>query len=342
MGFEGQAKASMPYRSLRGWAVVAVVVLIAGCSDGAPTPVPAPEATPPSPAATAAELSPSPSPRATDEPPPPTGLDLTASDANPMAEVITDHLNVRLGPRQDAAVIGQVNTGDRFDIGGRSVEGDWVMIPGTGWVFRNPEWIRLNVSLTDIDVSAPFDFFDPNLLHGPDVRTGVPSIDAVIDAVVGGDREAMFELLVVSEVACLAQPEHGDGSVACPEGVAEGTVLAAVNLGFGCDVSLLLLRDATPSSLDLWFAHGREEAGSLRLYAAGRLPDSEDYVVVFALDDGFGSRATVSAESGVLSVGLGCGPTAPPDMFLFHYGPENEGRLVLPPVTAVPLSPPPR
>ena len=115
-----------------------------------------------------------------------------------------------------------------------------------------------------------------------------------------------------------------------------------MNLGVGCEIVPVLFRDVTPSSLDLWFAHGREDAGSLHLYAAGRLPDSEDYVVVFALDDGVGSRAIVSAESGVLSVDLGCGPTVPPDMFLFFYGPENEGRLVLPPVTAVPLSPPPR
>lgn len=259
-----------------------------------------------------------------------------------MAEVITDHLNVRLGPWPYAAVVGQLNTGDLVDIGGHSVGGDWVMIPGTGWVFRNPEWVRLNVSLTDFDVSAPFDFFDPSLLHDPDVRTGVPPIDAVIDAVIRGDQEAMFELLVVTEAGCAAKPESGIGVVTCPEGVVDGTVLAVVNLGYGCETSPSLLRDITPSSLDVWFTHGREDAGSLRLYAAGRLPDREDYVVVFALDDGFGSRATVSAEGGVLSLTLGCGLTAPPELFLFLYGPENDGRLVLPPVTSVPLSTLPR
>ena len=89
-----------------------------------------PSSEPPPPAATN-----TPVPRATNTPVPPTA----APVAGPHFTVNSERVNVRTGPGTAFSIIGTVQQGDRFDIGGRNGGGDWLefcCVNGQrGWIF---------------------------------------------------------------------------------------------------------------------------------------------------------------------------------------------------------------
>lgn len=62
--------------------------------------------------------------------------------------------------------------------------------------------------------------------HPRGTRTGVPAIDAFLDALENGDVESVGDFLAYRPVPCVA-PETAEYSVACPEGVEGGTPVSA-------------------------------------------------------------------------------------------------------------------
>ena len=85
---------------------------------------------PPPPAATNTPVS-----RATNTPVPPTDTPVSV----PHFTVNSEQVNVRTGPGTAFSIIGAVEQGDRFDIGGRNVAGDWLefcCVNGqSGWIY---------------------------------------------------------------------------------------------------------------------------------------------------------------------------------------------------------------
>ena len=71
----------------------------------------------------------------TDTPVPPTDTPVSV----PHFTVNSDQVNVRTGPGTAFSIIGTVEQGDRFDIGGRNVDGDWLefcCVNGQrGWIY---------------------------------------------------------------------------------------------------------------------------------------------------------------------------------------------------------------
>ena len=98
------------------------------------TPVP-PTNTPVPPANTPVPPTDTPVPPATNTPVPPTA----APVAVPHFTVNSDQVNVRSGPGTAFAIVGTVQQGARFDIGGRNAAGDWLefcCVNGQrGWIF---------------------------------------------------------------------------------------------------------------------------------------------------------------------------------------------------------------
>ena len=72
---------------------------------------------------------------ATNRPVPPTDTPVSV----PHFTVNSDQVNVRTGPGTAFSIIGTVEQGDRFDIGGRNVDGDWLefcCVNGQrGWIY---------------------------------------------------------------------------------------------------------------------------------------------------------------------------------------------------------------
>ena len=121
--------------------------------------------------------------------------------------MVTNNLNVRTGPGLGFFVLGQLNDGDQVPIVGRLRDGDdaWLAIPGVGWVFDNPEWL-------DLDRDAVRDVPDGGRVlsavappHPADVRTGIGTIDEVIEAVLSGDLDTVMAQVRLTTFECRLQ-----------------------------------------------------------------------------------------------------------------------------------------
>ena len=121
-----------------------------------------PSSEPPPPAATNTPVpraTNTPMPRATNTPVPPTDTPVppTAAPVSvPHFTVNGAQVNVRSGPGTVFAIIGTVQQGDRFDIGGRNAAGDWLefcCVNGQrGWIYA--PLLVLSVDISTIPVSA--------------------------------------------------------------------------------------------------------------------------------------------------------------------------------------------
>ena len=93
-----------------------------------------------------------PPPAATNTPVPPTDTPVSV----PHFTVNSDQVNVRTGPGTVFSIIGTVEQGDRFDIGGRNVDGDWLefcCVNGQrGWIYA--PLLVLSVDISTIPISA--------------------------------------------------------------------------------------------------------------------------------------------------------------------------------------------
>lgn len=56
-----------------------------------------------------------------------------------------------------------------------------------------------------------------------DRRSGIPALDAALDALFSGDRVAVFSLIAYTPAVCVEQPVGLGSPPMCPEGIADGT-----------------------------------------------------------------------------------------------------------------------
>ena len=265
--------------------------LLAACVGGSGS-QPAATATPAVDAPPAASPTPTPG-TAT---PPPAVLDPTASPvvAPPTptiatARVVADRVPVYVVPHGDYPVLGFLDSGDEVPIFSRVVSGsrdeDWIGIPGVGWIKHSLDTVDLNVDPDSLErlplQTAP--------LHDASVRTGVPRVDAIIEAALSGDATSVAGLFRFTTFACVERRVGGGSPPQCPDGVAEGTPVEAFSVSYSSNV--WIMRDEAAERLDRILVRGES---ILRLYAvidaretsAGT--DGREYFVIFGYEAGVG------------------------------------------------------
>ncbi len=268
-------------RRMIAMAVGLAMLATAGCGgdDPAPTPAPTAEATPTS--------------TPTPEPTPSAQWPAVAT-----ARITTDDLNVRTGPGSNFPVVGRLNTGAEVPVSGTGAGGNWLGLPGIGWVVNNGAWVDIGTTealpaITPGAGAGDFEFVGP--MHPPGTSIGIPVLDEAARVLTGGDRAAMLRLVApTSEIANVPPPS------ACP-----GAVRPAADLEAHLD-----------EFLSSEVVTG--EAGALRLYAVvGAGGDDPTFILVLAFERGEGRQVWVSPDgAGITWFSMGCGPTRPGDLLL--------------------------
>ncbi|GMU41664.1 MAG: hypothetical protein AMXMBFR23_25300 [Chloroflexota bacterium] len=281
-------------------AVGLAVLVAAGCGGDEATPTPAPtvEATPTS--------------TPTPEPTPVVQWPAVAT-----ARITTDDLNVRTGPGSNFPVVGRLNTGAEVPVSGTGAGGNWLGLPGIGWVVNNGAWVQVGTAaaLPSITPGAgDFEFVGP--MHPPGTSTGIPVLDEAARVLTGGDRAAILRVVApASEMANVPPPS------ACP-----GAVRPAADL---------------EAHLDEFLASEvvAGEPGPLRLYAVvGAGGDAPTFILVLAFERGEGRQVWVAPDgSGITWFSLGCGASKPGDLLL-QPG-QSEPFFWLRPAVVAPLEP---
>ena len=126
-------------------------------------------------------------------------------------------------------------------------------------------------------------------------RSGIPIVDAILNAAQAQDATAMAELIEYQPVAC---SEPGQiGSLPCPPGTAPGTLLDALP-STACEGGFLLPEDAPMSLI---------QTASAPLYAVVQtdLSNAPVYKMVVATREG-GRAAITVGERGVMEISRGC------------------------------------
>ena len=164
--------------------------------------------------------------------------------------------------------------------------------------------------------------------YPPSVRSGDPTVDALIEARLANDIDALLDLARYEEQPCvLESPNEGRGlPPLCSEGTPEGTVLP-VMVTSGCHGVL-----RTPEDLELDLRLARS---AIRLYAVATPAEAagdDSRVLLFAVrPDGQGDvfgYAFISGRGGFTGLNLGCG--SGPDELLERYA---TGPFLLDPPT---------
>ena len=201
-------------------------------------------------------------------------------------------------------VLGQLNDGDEVPILGRARRGDdtWLAIPGVGWVSDDPAWLEL-------DRDAVRDVPDPSRVlaavappHPADVRTGIGIIDEVIEAVLGGDVDAVVAQVRLTTFECWTPTAIG-GPPSCAPGEPDGTPVEALP-GLHCEGGYA--REPVDRSVQAWLAG----PGTLKLYAVteGSFADWDvRYAAVFVFETTGQERiAWIGPQGGITALGWGC------------------------------------
>lgn len=253
------------------------------------------------------------------------------------ALIITDNLNVRLGPGLDYSVIGQLGDGARIDVLGRSVDGEWLAVDGAGWIFYNPEWIDLGVpmpSLAALHVSGTFGTIGD--LHPEGTHLGVAMVDAVIDAVTSGDSAAITNLISYIQVPCTnSRPGPSCGNLA------PGTPVDAVEFA-ACEVEYHRRGSTTLADQLLLRSTGGSAIDRLRLYLIVETPGevNADYAILFAFDQApHSGKLLYVGSDGIVGAFVGCGEEPP--VWLLR-GIEGSALAVLRPPRPEGLEPAPQ
>ena len=224
-------------------AALALLAVMAGCVGGdddpaAPTspasstPATAIATVTPTPFVTATPPPPSPSmtptPLVTATPSPSASRTATSTTATPTqaitVQVLADAVPVHVGANARTHVIGTLARGDVAEVLGFDkfrVDG-FVGLAGIGWVRYDPSSIELSAPPKEV----PHYFghiLDP--AHLPGTRTGVATVDRVLDLLDDGDAAGLIALAPASPVPCV-QPGQFDGPV-CPDGTEPGTPVDA-------------------------------------------------------------------------------------------------------------------
>ena len=206
-----------------------------------------------------------------------------------MARITTNHLNVRVGPGIQYLVRGQLYTGAEVPVVAISNDGEWLAIPDAGWVSWNEDRLTLDGDPGDLGSGTSVYYS----LVGP-AADGAPSTlvspehpgRGTIAEVVAGDLDAIAGRLRIRERECPVP--FGIGEFPCPEGVADGSVIEAIQTTSGCE-GTLALPDERMAVTRKWYSDARfgepthTPDSPPRLYAAWRLEDdSYRFVSAFA------------------------------------------------------------
>ena len=166
---------------------------------------------------------------------------------------------------------------------------------------RPPEWVAGRATgfiLPPLEVPA-------SRLYGPETRTGIPLVDALLDA---RTDPAARPPVALSEAPCTTQTAGRPGEPPCPDGVAAGTIIEVFATAT-CEPSFLFDLETAEAQVDR--ALGRD---GLRLYAVAELtrPTPQTgparYVVTLAesLQDQVAPVVFLS-EQAIVAVYHGCG-----------------------------------
>jgi len=146
----------------------------------------------------------------------------------------------------------------------------------------------------------------PEGLHGPGIRSGIPEVDAAIEAAVTQDVDALGGLLALSEVPCTTQVHGMTGLPVCPEGVPDGTPAPVFPVA-SCNLSYLDSLERAQRAVDRTFSR------PLFVYAVYRLDGQDEvsakYAISFAesLDDEKAPMLFLDDSGAIVKVHTGCG-----------------------------------
>ncbi len=167
-------------------------------------------------------------------------------------------------------------------------------IPADRWVLPPP-------------VGSPAEAWYP-----PGMSSGVPEVDVVVGAALEGDAKALAALAAFEQIACVAVPQGLGGPPICPEGVADGTVVAVMRVA-ECE-GTYFYREGIEGDLQ------RATRDLLGLYAVYQVPEDApgspfspagSYGAVFAAE--FGGRLVgvtfVVQGASLAAINFGCGDT---------------------------------
>ncbi len=307
---------------------------MSACLGGAePAPSAAPTEAAPATAATG------PPPTATATPPPWPVAPVLPAVAR--ARVVTDNLNVRVGPSTTAAAIGLLQPGDDIGVAGRSSDSQWLAIAETGWTAYRAEWMQLSSDLRTLPVIEARALVPP--MHPAGTSSGYPAIDIVIEAVLTQDLPRLRVQAETMRVQCQAQPGLG-GPPPCTvqPGATPGTTVEVFPTA-ACEGEHVRA-SSLPTILGRLYASGPAGNAPLRLYAVVEGPREQSpffpdgrWTAIFALPDGTGRSVGVT-EKGIVRVDFGCNVQATE---MLQRRPFEPVVLVLPPVLTSPVHPRP-
>ncbi len=243
------------------------------------------------------------------------------------ATITTDDLNVRSGPGSTYPVIGRLQPGDEVPVSARLTGGQWLALPGIGWIAYAEDWTRLSTEFRNLpEIAEPdraFEFAGP--VYPADARSGIPVVDQVVAAVASRDRDLLLSLATGSAPAASGTPAVT--ATSAPTLVPETTEaptsatpspsptprscsdqpIPGVRLRDYLDA---LYRSQIPAA-----ARGVDGQGVLHLYGVVRGPvpsaGSADYVVVFAFEGGEGRQVWVSPDGRITQFAIPCDPAMP-------------------------------
>lgn len=276
----------------------------------------------------------------TDTPPPSQATEAVAPTATPWwpevarATITTDDLNVRSGPGGMYPVVGRFQPDDEVPVSGRLAGGEWLALPGIGWIVYAQEWMTLSADFAALpEITEPersFEFAGP--VHAADARSGIPVVDQVVAAVVSRDRA-----LLLSLASAPAAPTATPAATVTPfptlvPDVTEEPSPTEPPSPSPSDCSdEPLPGDQLREYLDALFtseapaaAGGDDGQGVLRLYGVVRGPVPQagdaDYVVVFAFERGEGRQLWVSPDGRLTRFTIPCEPTLPGSLLRVTMG----------------------
>lgn len=109
-----------------------------------------------------------------------------------VGRVLADEIAVHVSFEEAYPVLGYLHRGDEVPIGARF--GDWIGVPGTGWLRYSPSDIALAGAFESLPRPSPLgSVWSTAPLHPTSVRVGQAEIDSLVDTVLAGDVNSLLE-----------------------------------------------------------------------------------------------------------------------------------------------------
>ena len=232
-------------------------------------------------------------------------------------QVLADAVPVHVGANARTHVIGTLARGDVAEVLGFDkfrVDG-FVGLAGIGWVRYDPSLIELSAPPKEVPNYFGH-ILDP--AHLPGTRTGVATVDRVLDLLDDGDAAGLIALAPASPVPCV-QPGQFDGPV-CPDGTEPGTPVDAFT-------SLTCHGEHDPTAERAIGALVRGNPSPVEVFAVYALSSDDrlgfeetEFLIVLSS----AGAAAVDAEGLIAFTLRSCGPET--------LLPSSESTFLLPPV----------